>query len=99
MASSITNENPHLGPPDDFTFLLGGHSWIEKRFYIWTIRYSVAVKGFIAVEAPTLACNGVARKGFTPAVSGWSRGRAMSWDRSRLRVTKAQKGLVVSSKC
>ena len=64
MASSIANESPYLGPPDDFTFLLGGYSWIEKRFFIWTIRYSVAVEGFIAVEAPTLACNGVARKVF-----------------------------------
>jgi hypothetical protein len=64
MASSITNESPQLGPPDDFTFLLGGYSWIEKRFFIWTIRYYVAVRRFIAVEAPTLACNGVARKVF-----------------------------------
>jgi hypothetical protein len=64
MASSITNESPHLGPPDDFTFLLGGYSWIAKRFFIWTIRYSVAVNGFVAVEAPTLASNGMAKKVF-----------------------------------
>jgi hypothetical protein len=47
MASSITNESPHLGPPNDFAFLLGGYSWIAKRFFIWTIRYDVAVKGFV----------------------------------------------------
>jgi hypothetical protein len=64
MASSITNESPLLGPPDDFAFLLGGYSWIAKRFFIWTIRYSVAVNGFVAVEAPTLASNGMAKKVF-----------------------------------
>jgi len=64
MASSITNESPHLGPPNDFAFLLGGYSWIAKRFFIWTIRYDVAVKGFVAVAAPTLASNGEAKKVF-----------------------------------
>jgi hypothetical protein len=64
MASSITNESPHLGPPNDFVFLLGGYSWIAKRFFIWTIRYCVERKGFVAVEAPSLASNGIARKVF-----------------------------------
>jgi hypothetical protein len=56
MGALIQSDSHVKGsPPDDVPaaeFLLGGYSWIQKQFELWSIRYHKSGKHFVASEAP-----------------------------------------------
>jgi hypothetical protein len=64
MASSIRSDFESERVPDGVSFLFGGYSWVDKRFFIWNIHFSKEREGFVATAAVQLATNRGAGKVF-----------------------------------
>ena len=54
----LIKSSPHLSSPEDVktdaNFILGGYSWIKKRFELWNISYRESEQRFIAQPAEWL---------------------------------------------